>query len=141
MCETPDAQACSWNVPVNADHARVKANGVDPRFLDQKGKKVSAVEMSCPWVEDSGKRRMRRRQLSTILCGASLGSDTSITSTSVKIIVIDVLGGWSMELERSDYEKASWCKGKGCFANNAESHNLVLAQHSTYFKFSCSLTD
>ena len=71
MCETPDAQACSWNVPVNADHARVKANGVDPRFLDQKGKKVSAVEMSCPWVEDSGKRRMRRRQLSTVLCRAS----------------------------------------------------------------------
>ena len=47
-----------------------------------------------------------------------------------------------MELERSDYEKASWCKGKGCFAKNvAENHNLVLAQHSTYFKFNCSLTD
>ena len=56
MCETPDAQAYSWNVPVNADHACVKANGVDPRFLDQKGKKVWAVEMSCPWVEDSGKK-------------------------------------------------------------------------------------
>ena len=46
-----------------------------------------------------------------------------------------------MELERSDYEKASLCKGKGCFAKNAESHNLVLAQHSTYFKFNCSLTE
>ena len=46
-----------------------------------------------------------------------------------------------MELERSDYEKASLCKSKGCFAKNAESHNLVLAQHSTYFKFNCSLTD
>ena len=45
-----------------------------------------------------------------------------------------------MELELSDYEKASWCKGKGCFAKNAENHNLVLAQHSTYFKGNCSLT-
>jgi len=43
-----------------------------------------------------------------------------------------------MELELSNYEKARWCKGKGCFAKNAENHNLVLAQHSTYFKFNCS---
>ena len=56
MCETPDAQAYSWNVPVYADHTCVKANGVDARFLDQKGKKLWAVEMSCPWVEDSGKK-------------------------------------------------------------------------------------
>ena len=27
-----------------------------------------------------------------------------------------------MELERSDYEKASLCKGKGCFAKNAQGH-------------------
>ena len=51
---------------------------------------------------------MRRRQPSTVLYGAGCGSDTSITSTSVIIIVVDVPGGWSMELERSDYEKARW---------------------------------
>ena len=56
MCDTHDAQAYSWNVPVYADHTCVKANGVDARFLDQKGKKDWAVEMSCPWVEDSGKK-------------------------------------------------------------------------------------
>ena len=72
MCETPDAQAYSWNVPVNADHACVKANGVDPRFLDQKGKKVWAVEMSYPWRGwRIAERGMRRRQPSTVLCGAS----------------------------------------------------------------------
>ena len=69
----------------------------------------------------------------------SSGSDTrGITSTSVIIVVIDVLGGWSMELEVSDYEKAR--KGKGCFAKNVESHDLVLAQHSTHFKGNCSST-
>ena len=46
----------SWNIPVHADHTCVKANGVDPRFLEQRGKKVWAVEMSCPRVEDSGKK-------------------------------------------------------------------------------------
>ena len=45
-----------------------------------------------------------------------------------------------MELELSDYEKASCCKGKGCFAKNAGSHNLELAQHSTHFQGNCSLT-
>ena len=45
-----------------------------------------------------------------------------------------------MELELSDYEKARWCKGKGCFAKNSESHDLVFAQHSTFFKGNFSLT-
>ena len=53
--ETLDAQAF-WNVPVYADHTCVKANRVDVRFVDQKGKKVWAVEMSCPWVGNGGKK-------------------------------------------------------------------------------------
>lgn len=28
-----------------------------------------------------------------------------------------------------DYEEARWCKGKGCFAKNAQSHNLVLVKY------------
>lgn len=55
MCETPDAQTC-WNVPVYADYPCVKANRVDARFLDHKEKKVWAVEMSFPWVENRGKK-------------------------------------------------------------------------------------
>ena len=53
--ESPDAQAY-WDVPVYADHTCVEANRVDARFVDHKGKKVWAVEISCPWVENPGKK-------------------------------------------------------------------------------------
>ena len=53
--ESPDAQAY-WDVPVYADHTCVKANRVDALFADHKGKKVWAVEISCPWVENPGKK-------------------------------------------------------------------------------------
>ena len=55
MYESRDAQAY-WDVPVYADHICVEANRVDARFVDHKGKKVWAVEMSCPWVENPGKK-------------------------------------------------------------------------------------
>ena len=43
-------------MPVFAEHTCVKANSVDARFVDHKGKKVWAVEMSCQWVENRGKK-------------------------------------------------------------------------------------
>ena len=55
MYESPDAQAY-WDVLVYADHTFVKANRVDARSVDHKGKKVWTVEMSCPWVENQGKK-------------------------------------------------------------------------------------
>ena len=55
MYESSDAQA-NWDVPVFAEHTCVKANSVDARFVDHKGKKVWAVEMSCQWVENRGKK-------------------------------------------------------------------------------------
>lgn len=55
MYETPDVQAY-WYVPVYADHTCVKANRVNPQLVDHKGKKARAVKMSCPWVENHGKK-------------------------------------------------------------------------------------
>ena len=55
MYESPEVQAY-WDVPVYADHICVEANRVDARVVDHKGKKVWAVEMSCPWVENPGKK-------------------------------------------------------------------------------------
>lgn len=55
MYESSDAQA-NWDVPVFAENTCVKANSVDARFVDHKGKKVWAVEMSCQWVENRGKK-------------------------------------------------------------------------------------
>ena len=45
-----------WDVPVYADHTCVEANRVDARFVDHRRKKVWAVEISYPWVENPGKK-------------------------------------------------------------------------------------
>ena len=55
MYEAHDVQSY-WYVPVHADHTCVKANRVNPQFVDRKGKKARAVKMSCPWVENRGKK-------------------------------------------------------------------------------------
>ena len=34
----------------------IKANRVDARIENYEGKKVWSVEMSCPWVENRGKK-------------------------------------------------------------------------------------
>ena len=39
-----------------AEHSCVKANRVNPRFVDHKGKQVWAVKMSFPWVDNCGKK-------------------------------------------------------------------------------------
>ena len=44
------------DVPVYADCNCINANRVDARIVDYKGKKASAVEMNCPWVENRGKK-------------------------------------------------------------------------------------
>ena len=38
-----------WDVPVYADHKRVRANRVDAIFVNHMSKKVMTTEMSCPW--------------------------------------------------------------------------------------------
>ena len=96
--ESPDAQAY-WDVPVYADHTCVEANRVDARFVDHKGKKVWAVEISCRGWRIL-ERRMRRRQSRTGLCDGSWGSNTQdITSTSAILSLMCYVGGWSKELE------------------------------------------
>ena len=51
--ESPEAQAYC-DIPVFAVSEQVKQNRVDARFIDHEKKKVLAVEMSCPWTENSG---------------------------------------------------------------------------------------
>ena len=55
MYESSDAQA-NWDVLVFANHTCFKAYSVDARFVNHKGKKVWAVEMSCQWVENRVKK-------------------------------------------------------------------------------------
>ena len=41
-----------WHIPLYADNTHVKANRIDATIVDEEKKKVSLIEMSCPWVEN-----------------------------------------------------------------------------------------
>ena len=48
-----------WDIPVYADHTEVRANRIDVRIVDKERKKVSLLEMSCPWIENP--KQVRRK--------------------------------------------------------------------------------
>ena len=48
-----------WDIPLYADSTHVKANRIDGTIVDKENKKVSVIEMSCPWVEKKGGERCR----------------------------------------------------------------------------------
>ncbi|PFX25050.1 hypothetical protein AWC38_SpisGene10320 [Stylophora pistillata] len=41
-----------WDIPLYADGTHVKATRIDASIVDKENKKVSVIEMSCPWVEN-----------------------------------------------------------------------------------------
>ena len=41
-----------WDVPVYAENAEVRANRIDARIINHEEKKITLLEMSCPWVEN-----------------------------------------------------------------------------------------
>jgi len=45
-----------WDIPLYADNTHVKANTIDATIVDRENKKVSVIEMSCPWVENRGEK-------------------------------------------------------------------------------------
>ena len=55
MYESQDVQAFG-DIPVFAEHNKVRANRVDAWIVNQREKIVRTIEMSCPWVENRGKK-------------------------------------------------------------------------------------
>ena len=41
-----------WDIPLYADNTYLKVNRIDATIVDKENKKVSVIEMSCPWVEN-----------------------------------------------------------------------------------------
>ena len=71
---------------------------MDAQFVDHKGKKVWAVEMSCLWVENRGKKDEEK----TAKYGPlrwELRKQYPRYNINQCNIVINVLGRWSKELE------------------------------------------
>ena len=41
-----------WDIPLYPDNTHVKADRIDATIVDKENKKISVIEMSCPWVEN-----------------------------------------------------------------------------------------
>ena len=59
--ENGSAQAL-WDVSIYADSIEVRANIIDARIVDKEQKRVFAIEMSCPWVDNCDVKEMEKRQ-------------------------------------------------------------------------------
>ena len=78
LFESTQAQAF-WDVPVYAEHTKVRANRVDARIIDHKEKKVLLVEVSCPWIDNREKKEAEiKRWKSTDPYASNLSSVTQI---------------------------------------------------------------
>ena len=42
-----------WDIPLYADNTHLKANRIDATIMDKENKKLSVIEISCPWVENT----------------------------------------------------------------------------------------
>lgn len=88
-----------WDIPVYAEHHEVRSNRVDARIVDHVKKKVLLIEMSCPWIDNRGKKDEEK----TLKYGP-LRWELKQRYPEYKIeqtnVIIDVLGGWSEAVER-----------------------------------------
>ena len=97
LYESAEAQAF-WDVPVYAEYNHVKANRVDARFMDHKNKKVMAVEMSCPWINN---REKKDEEKTLKYCPLRWELKQQFPGYRVEQynVIIDVMGGWSRDLD------------------------------------------
>ena len=97
LYQSTDAEAY-WDVPVYAEHTFVRANRVDARFINHKNKEVLMAEMSCPWIKNRDKKDKEKTEKYGALRLELTRQHPGYKISQVNII-IDVLGGWSKELE------------------------------------------
>ena len=97
--ESPEVQAY-WDIPVFAVSEQVRQNRVDARFKGHEKKRVLAVEMSCPWT----KNREKKQEEKTTKYGPlpwELKQQFPGYDIRQYNIIIDVLGGWSREVDEA----------------------------------------
>ena len=87
-----------WDVPVYGVYQDLRANRIHARIVNHQEKKVIAMEMSCPWVSNRQKKTsektMKYAPLRWELKQKYLGYEILQYN-----IIVDVLGGWSTDVE------------------------------------------
>ena len=60
-----------------AEHNHVRSNRVDVRVIDHKQKRIYAIEMSCPWIDNRKKKEVEK---TTKYAPPSVGIETAISN-------------------------------------------------------------
>ena len=89
-----------WDIPLYEDNTHVKANRIDATIVDKENKKVSVIEMSCPWVENREERDAEKTTKYGPLRWELEQRYPDYRVTQFNIIV-DVLGGYSRDVRKA----------------------------------------
>ena len=73
---------------------------MDARIVNHLEKTVSTIEMSCPWVENRDKK-YEEKTLKYGLLRWEMKAQYKGYKINQYNVIIDVLGGWSVDMERS----------------------------------------
>ncbi|XP_068726388.1 uncharacterized protein [Montipora capricornis] len=89
-----------WDIPLYADNTHVKANRIDATIVAKENKKVSVIEMSCPWVEN---REEKDAEKTTKYGPLRWELEQRYPEYRVKQfnIIVDVLGGYSRDVRKA----------------------------------------
>ena len=89
-----------WDIPLYADNTHVKANRIDATIVDKENKKVSVIEMSCPWIENREEKDAEKTTKYGPLRWELEQRYPEYLVTQFNIIV-DVLGGYSRDVTKA----------------------------------------
>ena len=127
-----DQEQAVWDVPVYADHVlrTVRANRVDARIVDSTATSVTLLEMSCPWLNNKETKSCEKTEKYAPL---RLELKRQFPGYQVKQfnIIMDVLGGYSKELESTIRSLVGVSiTGRRNIAENAEIRSVSKSEHS-----------
>ena len=89
-----------WDIPPYANNTHVTANRIDATIVGKENKKVSVIEMSCPWVEN---REEKDSEKTTKYGPLRWGLEHRYPEYRVTQfnIIVDVLGGYSRDVRKA----------------------------------------
>ena len=110
----------------------MRANRVDARIIDHKEKKVLLVEMSCPWIDNREKKEAEKMEKYGPLLFELIKHYPNYKIVQLNVIM-DVLGGWSKELE-VQMNRIFGSRTLEIFEEDAKGGNVELLKHRSHLQ-------
>jgi len=108
-----DRAEAYWDVPVYAESTVVKSKRVDVRLVDKDKKEVLLMEMTCPWIGNTGKKETEKTTKYAPLRWKMKDRYPGYVVKQINIIV-DVLGGYSLEVRNKMKELFGEKRAREC---------------------------